>query len=174
MPLIIFQQRVIICLLFLISLVPHALVPAASAQGSGSPVLSIASAVALPSTLLTVRGDGFSAGGLVYLAIYDRWGVEVHEHVWTVATTAHFGANGSIDPAQGYVAAGAINELFDLAPGTVFGANGSQDPAHGYTAGFDTASAAEDLYGANGSQDPAQGYVSGVTRRPSAPTAPVT
>src|SRR5215211_3903572 len=117
MPLIISHQRVIICLLFLISFLPHALVPAASAQGTGSPVLSIASAVALPSTLLTVQGDGFSAGGLVYLAIYDRWGVEVHEHVWTVASITHFGANGSIDPAQGYVAAGSINELFDLAPG---------------------------------------------------------
>jgi hypothetical protein len=156
MPRFVSRHRVIICLLFLVSLLSPALVPGAGAQSAGSPVLSIASAVALPSTLLTVQGDKFTAGGLVYLAIYDRWGAEVHDHVWAVASTAHFGANGSADPAQGYAAAGTLREVIDLVPATVFGPNGSQDPAQGYVAGFDAPSGA--VYGPDGSQDPAQGF----------------
>jgi hypothetical protein len=159
MPRFVSRHRVIICLLFLVSLLPPALVPGASAQTAGSPVLSIASAVALPSTLLTVQGNEFTAGGLVYLAIYDRWGTDVHEPIWAVASTAHFGANGSIDPAQGYAAAGTLREVIDLAPATVFGPNGSADPAQGYVAGVDAPSG--DIYGPNGSQDPAQGFARG-------------
>jgi hypothetical protein len=159
MPLFVARHPLIICLLFLVSLMPPVFVPGAGAQGSQTVVPAIASAVALPSSVLTVRGDGFSPGGLVYLAVYDRWGAEVHDHRWTVASTAHFGPNGSADPAQGYVRAGAITEVIDLFPATVFGPNGSQDPAQGYVRGVDAP--VETIYGPNGSQDPAQGYVPG-------------
>jgi hypothetical protein len=121
MSLIVARHRVIICLLFLVSLVPQALLPAAGAQGTSGPLLTLAGAVALPSGLVAVEGHGFNAGGLVSLVVYDQRSAEVHEHVWTVATTAHFGPNGSADPAQGYVPAGTINEVIDIFPNTVCG-----------------------------------------------------
>jgi hypothetical protein len=153
------RNRVLVGVLFLMTLLSSAFTSPTVAQGAGSPVLSIASAVALPSTLLAVQGDKFTAGGLVYLAIYDRWGTDVHEPVWAVASTAQFGPNGSIDPAQGYAAAGTLREVIDLAPATVYGPNGSADPAQGYVAGVDAPSG--DIYGPNGSQDPAQGFARG-------------
>jgi hypothetical protein len=156
------SQRVLIGLLVLISLLSHVLSPTASARDTSSPVLSVATAVALPSTLISVQGDGFSSGGLVYLAVYDRWGTELHDHVWTVASTAHYGTNGSADPAQGYVPAGTIDAVIDLYPATVYGTNGSQDPAQGFRQSVDAVPAPAAIYGPNGSQDPAQGYVPGV------------
>lgn len=152
------RPRVIICLLLVVSLLPQAVVPAASAQVA-APVLSQARAVTPLSTLLLVEGHGFSPGGLVYIAVYDRWGVENHAHLWTVASPAVFGPNGSADPARGYTPAGTVHEVIDLLPSTVYGPNGSQDPALGHTPGFDAVQASAAIYGPDGSQDPALGYV---------------
>ena len=160
MPLILSRNRVIICLLFFVSLVPGILGPSASAQsGTSGPVLSIASAVSPPSSLIAVVGEGFSPGGLVYIAVYDQWGVELHEHLWTVASAAHYGPHGSQDPALGYVPSGYINEVIDLFPAPVYGPHGSMDPAQGYSGGSDVAQEPGAIYGPHGSQDPAQGYV---------------
>jgi hypothetical protein len=155
MSLITIRTRVLIFLLLLVSLLPQA---AAGAQ-STAPILSHARTTAPVSTLLLIEGHGFTPGGLVYLAVYDRWGVENHAHVWTVASPAVFGPNGSADPALGYVPAGTIQETIDLFAATVYGPNGSQDPALGYTPGFDAVQASAAVYGPNGSADPALGYV---------------
>jgi hypothetical protein len=158
MPLIVARNRVIICLLFLLSVLPGALISPASAQTTvRTPVL--ASAVAPPTGLIAVQGQHFTPGGLVYIAVYDRWGVDVHVHLWTIAAGEQFGPNGSMDPAQGYIAAGSLAEVIDLFPATVYGPNGSMDPAQGYSSGRAAAPEPEAIYGPNGSQDPAQGYV---------------
>jgi len=160
MPLILARNRVIICLLFLTSILPATVGPVASAQsGSSGPVLSIAAAVAPPSSLIAVIGEGFSPGGLVYIAVYDHWGVEVHEHLWTVARHAAYGPHGSQDPALGYAPSGYLNEVIDLFPATVYGPHGSQDPTQGYSGGAEAVFEPGAIYGPNGSQDPAQGYV---------------
>jgi hypothetical protein len=159
MSLVAIRNRVIICLLVFVSLLPQAFVPAAGAQSGVAPDLRHASALAPPSTLLVVAGDGFTPGGLVYIAVYDRWGVEVHEHGWAIASTAVFGPNGSADPALANVPGGTIHELIDLFPVTVYGENGSQDPARGYSAGSDPVQEPSATHGPNGSQDPALGYV---------------
>jgi hypothetical protein len=133
------RPRVIICLLFLMSLLPSAFIPGASAQGAGSPVLSITSAVARPSTLLTVQGDGFSPGGLVHLVITDPVLATIRTDRWIVASTPQYGTNGSQDPVQGYVPAGSVIEVIDLFPAAMYGTNGSQDPARGYVSGSESA-----------------------------------
>lgn len=45
-----------------------------------------------------VTGQHFSQGGKVYVALYDQWGVQLHETRWVTASMATFGANGSQDP----------------------------------------------------------------------------
>lgn len=120
------------------------------------PTLMPTTIVSSPSGLVAVHGEGFSPGGLVRIAVYDRQAVDMW-NVWTVATTAVHGPNGSADPAQGFADAGTIGALVSLAPNVVYGPNGSQDPAQGYIAA--NAGVADNvIFGPNGSQDPAQGY----------------
>jgi hypothetical protein len=129
---IIARNRVVICLLFLMSILPNASFLPASAQISQStPVLSVAAAVALPSTLIKVEGEGFTPDGLVYIAIYDRWGEDDYGHVWAIAAHGHYGVSGSDDPDLGYVPAGAIDVVIDLSPAMVYGPNGFQVPTVG-------------------------------------------
>ncbi len=130
--------RVIICLLFLIGAAPL-VSPAAGAQESAVfPVLR--SALTMPPSLglVAVSGDGFTPGGLVSIVLYDRWGQDVFAPVRTVASVGEYGANGSADPARGYVAPGSIDTLIDITADEVFGPNGSVDPAQGYEAGPST------------------------------------
>jgi len=96
------------------------------------PTLLPTTIVSPPSGLITIHGEGFSPGGLVRIAVYDRQTVEM-QNIWTVAATAVHGPNGSADPAQGYAEAGAISEVISLFPTDTYGPNGSQDPAQGYS-----------------------------------------
>jgi hypothetical protein len=129
------RTRVIICLLFLVSLNPL-LTPEAGAQPSGQyPVLRATLATRPSVGLIAVRGDGFTPGGLVSIVLYDRWGQHVYAPVRAVASLGQYGPNGSVDPANGYVAPGTIDSLVDFLPGETFGPNGSADPANGYTHG---------------------------------------
>lgn len=162
MTLHIIHGRVIICLLFLLSVSPFANSPEATAQsGTTVPVLTSAVASSLPIGSVTVSGNGFTSGGLVYVVLYDQWGSSLQETRWTSASTAVYGVNGSIDPALGYVAGGRIQEVFEQFRATIYGPNGSMDPALGYRPGTDLANPSEAIYGPNGSMDPAQGYIPG-------------
>jgi hypothetical protein len=120
-------------------------------------------AIVSPLTgVAVIHGEGFSPGGIVYLAIYDRWGLDEQQHVWTVATDGALGPDGSVDPARGYASVGTVSEVISIIPEDTYGPNGSQDPAQGYVAadsGITRAIFAEEVtYGPHGSQDPAQGY----------------
>ena len=98
--------------------------------------------MALPSALLVVEGEGFTPDGLVYIALYDRWGEDVYGHVWTIAAHGNFGVSGSQDPNLGYVPAGALDIVIDLSPATTYGPNGFQVPTTGVGSGAGQAIAA--------------------------------
>jgi len=141
MPFLLSRSRLLVTLLTLTALISWA--PAAIAQGErSSPVLSNAAVVALPSVLLVVEGEGFTPDGLVYIAIYDRWGEDVYGHVWVIAAHGNFGVSGSQDPNLGYVPAGALDIVIDLSPATTYGPNGFQVPTTGVGSGADQAIAA--------------------------------
>jgi hypothetical protein len=53
---------------------------------STAPALSDASATTQTSNLFTVSGAGFTAGGRVYLAIYDQMGAQLYETRWITAS----------------------------------------------------------------------------------------
>lgn len=110
-----------------------------------------------------VTGHGFTPGGEVYIALYDQWGMQLHETRWINASRTVYGPNGSRDPANGYDRGGTVNETFGASE-TVYGPNGSQDPANGYVRGTSDTTivgGSETVYGPNGSQDPATGFVQG-------------
>lgn len=162
MALIVVRTRVIICLMFLLSVSSFADARSAFAQSSAvTPVLTSALATSIPFASITVAGKGFTSGGLVYIALFDQWGKALQETRWTTASPAVYGLNGSMDPALGYAEGGRINEEFAQFRATIYGPHGSQDPAQGYSPGSGLVEITEAVYGANGSQDPAQGYVPG-------------
>lgn len=159
MATIYWQNRLIVCFLFLVSVGLGCLPHGSFAQtGTSLPSLNPAIVSPIPFASLNVTGNGFTAGGIVFIALYDQWGRTLEETRWTTASTATYGANGSMDPVQGYATGGSITEVFELFRETTYGPNGSMDPALGYRAGVDVPMN-QAIYGANGSQDPAQGYV---------------
>ena len=150
-------------LLFMLALAPLSLILVGAQPVSANPLLVNASIVSRPSGQIAIHGEGFSPGGIVYIAVFDRSGQDVQYNAWAVATEAVYGPNGSSDPAQGYVAAGTINEVISLDSSPVYGPHGSQDPAWGFNGVIPLVPTA--TYGPHGSQDPAQGYDDG-TRPP--------
>ncbi|HYI23808.1 MAG TPA: hypothetical protein VD767_00225 [Thermomicrobiales bacterium] len=142
MPLAIARTRVIICLLFLVSLAPFINSPATAQPAGSLPILASAVTTLPPVDLLVVRGSGFSPGGLVAIVVYDRWGTGAYAPEMTTASTAQYGPHGSTDPARGYVAAGSLNLVVGLGSPEVFGPNGSADPARGYDSGTETVASA--------------------------------
>ena len=81
MSFVLSRTRILVCLLVLTVFPPQVQASTATAQEVRSmPVLSIAAAVGPPATMVRVAGEGFTPGGRVYIAIYDRWGVDVYEH----------------------------------------------------------------------------------------------
>jgi hypothetical protein len=160
MPRTINRNRVIICVMLLFACIQTG-ATGGFAQAGPSPVLASAISSVPLAQGITIQGEGFSPGGLVYVVFYDRWGATVHDHVWAVASGATYGANGSSDPAQGYSPGGKISDRLPFLLAPVYGANGSADPAQGYAASSSALSAqgmTEPVFGQNGSQDPAQGY----------------
>ncbi len=120
-------------LILLVALIPQ-FATAASVVQTPYPALLSARIVSPQTGLFTIHGEGFSPGGSVYVSVVgngnDSTGAS--QSFWTVATSAVYGPNGSQDPANGYVAAGVIDEQISVTGETVFGPNGSQDPANGY------------------------------------------
>lgn len=134
----------------------------AQEQSASVPLLLDGSAASAPGSA-RVTGHNFTPGGAVYLALYDQWGMELHETHWVTASVTTFGPNGSQDPANGYVQGGTIDGMLGIIE-PVYGPNGSQDPANGYVRGSDDTMVVgiiEPVFGPNGSQDPASGYIPG-------------
>ncbi len=132
------HSKLVVCFLLMFGLGLNGL-PASSAAQSASaiPALSSASANAIAPGMVEVRGERFSPGGLVYIALYDGWGTVLHETRWVASSPTVYGVNGSHDPAQGFVQGGRIEEAFAAYRQSVYGPNGSQDPAQEYVAGDD-------------------------------------
>jgi hypothetical protein len=136
MSFILTRSRILYCLLFLALLLPQVPVSTATAQGIRStPVLSYAATVTLPASTVTVAGEGFTPGGPVTIAVYDRWGVDAYEHVWTTAAEGTEGDSGSQNSTPGHIPAGAIDEVIALFPVAVGETNGSQDPDQDFVPG---------------------------------------
>jgi hypothetical protein len=101
-------------------LLPQA--PRATAQTvPASPVLSRATIVASPASSLLLLGEGFTPGGRVFIAVYDRWGVDIYKHVWTTAADWTQRTGSATNAASSYIPAGTVDELIDLVPTTVEG-----------------------------------------------------
>ena len=83
---------------------------------SAAPTLSDASATTRTSPLFTASGTGFTAGGRVYLAIYDQMGVQLYETRWITANlplaavTGPTGHEAAFSPGSGR--AGTLRETF--------------------------------------------------------------
>lgn len=134
MALIVVRNRIIICLLLLLSVAPLA-PQSGAAQSVLQPALTSATtSTALPDSIV-VSGSGFTPGGPVYIALYDRWGATLHEARWVIASEPIYQPTDSVDPGLGFASGGNIREAFEMATATVYGPNGSQDPAQRYVAG---------------------------------------
>jgi len=78
MALVVVRTRIIICLLSILAFAPLAPL-SGGAQSVAQPVLaSITASTALPDSIV-VEGHGFTPGGDVYIALYDQWGLILHE-----------------------------------------------------------------------------------------------
>ena len=129
------------------------------ASGAGPVLTGAAGTGQGPGTVL-VTGERFTASGEVYVALYDRWGAQLHETRWTTAGLAAYGPNGSADPAVGFRPGGAVGEAF----GGLCGATAMVRAYDQRTARWsnwldvDAAAAGLSSYGPNGSADPALGF----------------
>jgi hypothetical protein len=86
--------------------------PAAAQVSAPLPVLtSVTSAVNPPA--LVIRGEGFTPGGNVFLAIYDPSGEPSHVTRWTTASEPTFDMLGHDDPSLGYRPGGVVVEAFE-------------------------------------------------------------
>lgn len=100
---------------------------------SALPILAGTAATNPPSSLIMLNGYGFTPAGRVYIAFYDQWGVKLQETRWVTASSTVLGSDGSDSIYTGSSSGGTITEAFG-ASAAVYGANGSQDPANGYVA----------------------------------------
>lgn len=77
------------------------------------PVLTSALADSVDRSAIVVRGERFSAGGEVFVAVHDPWAEQSYEARWTTASTVTFDMLGHADPELGYRPGGVVNEMFD-------------------------------------------------------------
>ena len=104
----------------------------AQAEPTG-PVLNAITTSADQSGAIMVSGTGFTLGGLVYIALYDQWGMVLHETRWITATRTAYQppqelASGEvISSATG----GNIGELFEIAVASPASLSDAQNPATG-------------------------------------------
>ena len=107
-----FIRRPFALLLALASLTVLGAAAPATQAVSTLPTLTDAFATTSESGMVTVSGEGFSPGGQVYVALYDRWGATLHETRWVTASATVYGRDGSADPAAGYHRGGTVDEVF--------------------------------------------------------------
>src|SRR5215211_2312843 len=77
-------------------------------QSVATPSLVDVSATTQTPQLFTVTGNDFTAGGRVYLAIYDQMGAQLYETRWITASLPLLALEGS--PINGY--GGTLREAF--------------------------------------------------------------
>ena len=87
-------------------------VDAAPGDPSFEPLLTRIQSSATNQGEITVLGANFTPGGDVFVAIYDRWGNQVHETRWTTASGDTPAINGTNDPSQGFHPGGVVFETF--------------------------------------------------------------
>ncbi len=103
------RRAVLLVIIAISSLAPG--LPATAQVNAPLPVLSsIASAI--DPAAIQVRGEGFTAGGEVFIAIHDPWGERSYETRWTTASEPTFDMLGHDDPALGYRPGGVVFESF--------------------------------------------------------------
>jgi hypothetical protein len=160
MPLFVSDNRVIVCLLMLVTFAFQLTgTSSALAQPLVQPVLNPAFIAVSPFGLVDVSGSGFTPDGIVRLSLVTADGDELDVSSTVKSSATVFGRNGSVDPAQGYVSGGTISFQFwqrALEPQRV---NGSMDPAQPWVQSVEIVWPEAAIYGPNGSRDPAQGYV---------------
>ena len=105
-------RRSVVLLLTLTSLTVLGAAAPATQATSTLPTLTDAVATTSETGRVTVSGEGFSPGGSVYVALYDRWGATLHETRWISASSTVYGREGSADPAAGYQRGGTLDEVF--------------------------------------------------------------
>lgn len=107
-------SRPLVLLLALLSLVAVAPASTTHATHPASPLPTLTSVAAPTRTLGTIEvmGKGFSPGGKVYVALYDRWGATLHETRWVTGSATVYGRDGSTDPAAGFHQGGTLREVF--------------------------------------------------------------
>ena len=107
---IVIRSTVLFVIIAMSALAPSS--PATAQVAAPLPVLaSVASAVD-PGTV-QVRGEGFTVGGEVFIAIHDPWGERSYDTRWTTASNVTFDMLGHDDPNLGYRPGGVIFESFE-------------------------------------------------------------
>jgi len=140
-------------------------VTAAPAGRPGGPVLTGAAMQSAKPGVISVTGTGFTPGGHVYVALYDEWGAALYETRWSSSKPTHYGRNGSVDPAAGFVLGGDLTEDFAGLCGATVLVRAFDQVTSTWSNWLDVDSTAADHahYGQNGSADPAMGFVPGCT-----------
>jgi len=62
---------------------------------------------------ILVTGQGFTAGGDVFIAVHDPWGERSYETRWSTASEPIFDMLGHDDPTLGYRPGGQVREAFE-------------------------------------------------------------
>lgn len=80
------------------------------------PTIHIASAGATAPDSIIISGVGFTPGGPVYIAIYDQWGMTIHDTRWIIASEPVLQPPQGIAPGEGFSfdTGGNIGESFRI------------------------------------------------------------
>ncbi len=103
------RRAVLLVIIAISSLAPG--LPTTAQEIAPLPVLSSIAGAIAPDTI-QVRGEGFTAGGEVFIAIHDPWGERSYETRWTTASKPTMDMLGHDDPALGFRPGGLVFESF--------------------------------------------------------------
>ncbi len=127
------QARRIVCLVLLLG---FGLIgsPTTTAQHASTfPVLTSAVPISAVPGSIMVTGNGFTHGGLVYIALYDQWGTALHETRWVTASVTVYQPSQNIAPGQGFSfdTGGNVAEVFEIVveAASISVPDGNQNPA---------------------------------------------
>jgi len=101
--------------IFFVVLAFSAVAPAAPAMAQVAAPVPILSSIAgaVDPAVIQVHGEGFTAGGDVFIAIHDPWGERSYETRWTTASEPVFDLLGHDDPSLGFRPGGTVRESFE-------------------------------------------------------------
>jgi hypothetical protein len=124
--------RLATALLFALALLPFLSASAGGQVVPSNPRIFQAVTIPQSAEYLVLHGDGFTPGGLVQVTASFCQDASAERSFWVVASNGEYGPASPADPSRGYLAAGTVNEVLKLHQDGFWGANGSQDPANGY------------------------------------------